>query len=116
MKDFLLLFHSEPNPNMEPSPEDIQAELKQWQDWMGGIAAQGKLKNAGEALDFEGRVVHSDGSTTDGPYAAVKEIVGGYTIVSAENLDEATKLSAGCPVLAHGGKVEIRGVMNFEGM
>ena len=111
MKDFMMLFHSESNPNMEPSPEEIQEESNLWMDWIGGIGAQGKLKHPGEALGFEGKTMHADGSITDGPYAEVKEIVGGFIIVSADNVDEAIGLAKGCPGLTNGGKVEVREVM-----
>ena len=112
----MMLFRSEPNPNMEPTPEEIQEEVKAWQDWIGGIGAQGKLKNHGEALGFEGKTMHADGSVTDGPYAEVKEIVGGFIVVTAENIDDAAELAKGCPALSNGGKVEVRDVMVFEGM
>lgn len=107
----MMLFHSEPDANMEPSPEEIQAEIKEWQDWIGGIAAQGKLKNPGEALGFEGKTLHADGAITDGPYAELKEMVGGFIIVSAESIDEAVRLAKGCPALNVGGKVEVRDIM-----
>lgn len=113
MKDFIMLFHSEPNPNMEPSPEEMQAELKKWEVWMGGIGATGKLKSPGEALGFEGKTLHGDGAVTDGPYVELKEIVGGFLIVSTETIDEAIELAKGCPVLEYGGKVEVRDVMVF---
>ena len=111
MKDFMMLFHSEPDPNMEPTPAEIEAEIKEWMDWVGGIGAQGKLKNPGEALGFEGKTMHADGSITDGPYAEVKEIVGGFCIVSADHIDEAMELVKGCPALSNGGKVEVREIM-----
>ena len=114
MKDFMMLFHSEPDPNMEPTPAEIEAEIKEWMDWIGGIGAQGKLKNPGEALGFEGKTVHADGSITDGPYAEVKEFVGGFTIVTADHLDEAVALTKGCPALSNGGKVEVREIMPTE--
>lgn len=116
MKDFMMLFHSEPEPDFNPTPEQIQEEVKAWQDWMGAIGAQGKLKDPGEALGFEGKIMHSDGAVTDGPYAEVKEIVGGFIIVSEESIDAAIKLAEGCPVLESGGKVEVRDIMNFDGM
>lgn len=112
----MMLFHSEPNPDFNPTPEQIAEEVKQWQAWMGGIGAQGKLKNPGEALGFEGKIMHADGSVTDGPYAELKEIVGGYIIVSADSLDDATELAKGCPALSNGGKVEVRDIMVFDGM
>jgi len=109
MNEFMMIFRNDKN-NSKPSPEQMQAMIKQWQDWIGGIAAQGKFV-ATNALGFNGKTVHSDSTITDGPYAEVKEIVGGYIIVKAENLDEAVKLSNGCPTLTTGGKVEIRDVM-----
>ena len=114
MKDFMMLFHSEPNPNFQPTPEQIQEEVKRWQDWMGGIGAQGKLKSPGEALGYDGKTMHADGTVTDGPYAEMKEIVGGFIIVSAENTAEAIQLAKGCPALENGGKVEVRDVMVFD--
>jgi len=55
-------------------------------------------------------------SVTDGPYAELKEIVGGFVIVSAESVDDALALAKGCPALASGGKVEVRDIMDLEGM
>lgn len=116
MKDFMMLFHSEPNPNFNPTPEEIQEEIKAWQDWIGGISAQGKLKNPGEALGFEGKTMHADGTITDGPYAELKEIVGGFIVVSANSVEEAIQLGKGCPGLSSVGKVEVRDIMVFDGM
>ncbi|NOQ71933.1 MAG: transcription initiation protein [Crocinitomix sp.] len=113
MKEFMMLFRTELNDNPPPSPEQMQAMVTTWQDWIGGIAAQGKFV-ATNALGFEGKTVQGTGVISDGPYAEVKEIVGGYIIVKAENLDEAVKLSEGCPTLAIGGKVEVRDVMVFD--
>jgi len=110
MKEFMMIFRNEKNDNPKPSPEQMQAMIKQWQDWIGGIAAQGKFV-ATNALGFDGKTVHADATITDGPYAEVKEIVGGYIIVKADDLDDAVNLSEGCPTLALGGKVEVRDVM-----
>jgi hypothetical protein len=52
---------------------------------------------------------------SDGPYTEMKEIVGGYLICKAENLDEAVAMTEGCPTLLSGGTtVEVRDVMPFE--
>ena len=59
---------------------------------------------------------HADGSITDGPYAEVKEIIGGFIVVSSDSIEGAIKLAEGCPALQNGGKVEVRDIMNFEGM
>jgi len=113
MKEFMMIFRNEKNDNPKPSPEQMQVIVKQWQDWIGGIAAQGKFV-ATNALGFEGETVNADTTITDGPYAELKEIVGGYLICKAENLDDAMKLVDGCPTLLIGGKVEVRDVMVFD--
>lgn len=112
MKEFMMIFRSDKDKPM-PSPEEMQVAVRHWQDWIGGIAAQGKFV-ATNALGFQGKTVHSNGTVTDGPYTELKEIVGGYIIVKAENLDEAVKLSEGCPTLSNGGNVEVRDVMVFD--
>lgn len=106
----MMLFRMEPNPNYELSPEQMQESMKQWQDWMGGIAAQGKFESTNQ-LGFEGKTLKANGVITDGPYAEVKEIVGGYVIVKAGNIDEAIELAKGCPILLMGGHVEVRDIM-----
>lgn len=110
MKEFMMLFRNAYNPAFKPSPEQMQASIKKWQDWIGGIAAQGKFVSTNQ-LGFEGRTLKPNKVTTDGPYAEVKEIVGGYILVKADSLDEAFELANGCPILEVGGHVEVRNIM-----
>ncbi|MGO4832161.1 YciI family protein, partial [Rhizobiaceae sp. 2RAB30] len=51
-------------------------------------------------------------STTDGPFAETKEILGGFILVEAEDLDQATKIAAGIP-LAKLGSIEVRPIMDL---
>ena len=114
MKEFMMLFRHDPSLYQEPaSQEAAQAEIQKWNDWIGGIAAQDKFVKS-DALGYVGKTLHSDGVVTDGPYAEVKEIVGGYIIVKAADMEEALKLAHGCPTLAYGGNVEVRDVMVFD--
>jgi hypothetical protein len=46
--------------------------------------------------------------TTDGPFVAVKEALGGYLIFEAENLDTAIELATRIPAARMGGAVEVR--------
>ncbi len=109
----MMIFRHTPNPDFEMTPEQIQASIKQWQDWMGGIAAQGKFVSTNQ-LGFEGKTLKPNKVVTDGPYAEIKEIIGGYVIVKANNLEEALGLAEGCPVLGYGGHVEVRNIMVLE--
>jgi len=46
--------------------------------------------------------------TTDGPFVAVKEALGGYFFYEAEDLDAAIELAARVPAASMGGAVEVR--------
>ncbi|HMJ71179.1 MAG TPA: YciI family protein [Cyclobacteriaceae bacterium] len=109
MKDFLLIYRRD--GSVEASPEQMQAMMKPWQDWLGGIAAQKKLVDQGNRLASDGGVVKSSNVVTDGPYVELKEVVSGYSIVKAGDLKEAFDIAKGCPVLTIGGTVEVRSII-----
>ena len=113
MKEFMMIFRGTGMGDYQPSQEEIQASIKQWQDWIGSIAAQGKFIGTNQ-LGFEGKVVKPGNVVTDGPYTELKEIVGGYIIVKTDSVEEATELAAGCPILQMGGNVEVRNIMQLN--
>lgn len=114
MKEFLFIYRRDATAgNFEMSPEQIQAMMKPWQDWMGGLAAQNKLIDRGNRLDGDGNVVKPNNVITNGPYVEMKEAVGGYSIVKAKDLKEASELAKGCPILSVGGTVEVRAIIGM---
>lgn len=117
MKEFILIFRNSESNSENPSPEQMQAIMKQWQDWIGGIAAQNKLVSSGNRLASEGsKVVKPNNIITNGPFVEIKEAVGGYIIVKAMSVDEAVELSKSCPILQIGGSVEVRTIVAMENM
>jgi hypothetical protein len=46
--------------------------------------------------------------TTDGPFVAVKEALGGYLFFEADDLDAAIELAARIPAARMGGAIEVR--------
>ncbi len=54
-----------------------------------------------------------DGSTltTDGPFAETKEVIGGYYLLEADDLDAAIELAARIPAARMGGAIEVRPVV-----
>ncbi len=53
--------------------------------------------------------------TTDGPFVSVKEALGGYFILEAEDLDAAIELASRVPAARLGGAVEVRPVVEYRG-
>ncbi len=96
------------------SPEALQANMMKWKTWMDTLAAQGKML-AGEPLEGGGKVLTGKArKLTDGPFAESKEVVGGYLVVDAKNLDEASEMGKGCPIFDHDGSVEVRAVREMS--
>jgi hypothetical protein len=108
MKDFLLIYRMDYSQAQKRTVDEAQAMTKKWMDWIGSIAAQNKLVDRGNRLDASGRVVKPNNVVTNGPYSDIKESLGGYSLIRAENYDAAVELAKGCPVLTVGGNVEVR--------
>ncbi len=108
MKEFLLLFRQPSFDYSNASPTEMQELAKRWKDWWKNIESQGKLVSRGPRLATEGKVLKSGGVITDGPFVEIREILGSFIIVRAENLDDAVTLAHGCPAVDQGGSVEIR--------
>ncbi len=69
------------------------------------------LDNPGTATTV--RVEDGNTLTTDGPFVAVKEALGGYLIFEADDLDVALQLAARIPAARLGGAVEVRPVVEY---
>lgn len=106
MAKFMFVYRGGNDDDM--SPEDMQKVMQTWMTWIQGGMEAGWMLDAGDALMPDGKVVHPDSTITDGPFAESKELVGGFSMVQADDLDAAVKLTAGCPMFAGGGTVEVR--------
>jgi hypothetical protein len=109
MDEFVLLFRLDIiTKEAQPSPEQLQVYMKQYHDWVGGIAAQNKF-SGGTGLSTEGKVLKWNNVVTDGPFAEIKESIAGYIIIKAKDFDEAVSLAKDCPILnGEGNSVEVR--------
>src|SRR6185312_1732549 len=96
---YLLLIH-QPNTGPGPTPEELQKIMERFRTWMDGLYAKGAVAGT-NGLEPTGKVLREPGGAviTDGPYAEAKEIVGGYVLINAANLDEAVAIARACPGL-----------------
>ncbi len=109
MEEFLLIFRRDFASKAEqPSPEQMQNHLNKWQEWFKGLTAEDKLSRPLQRWDREGKVVRPGKNVLNGPYAEIKESIGGMVFVKAKDYDEAVEIAHGCPILELGGNVEIR--------
>ncbi len=110
MSDFVYLYHG---GDAARSPERIQHTMQKWFAWLGELREKGHLKDSGLALERSGKLVKGRQKTvTDGPFAELKDVIGGFSLIDARDLEQAVELSKSCPILEDDGAVEVRPVMN----
>ena len=96
------------------SPEAQQAQMQKWLSWIEKLQKDDRYVS-GEPLLPGGKVITGSKKTiTDGPFAESKEIIGGFFIVNAKNLEDATTMAKDAPDYNFGGSVEVREVMKMD--
>ncbi len=111
MSEFTYLFRGR---EVSPSPEQMQKTMEKWMAWFKELGENGHMKDPGHPLEHTGKVVKGkQKAVMDGPYAEAKDVIGGFTVIEAKDLAQATELSKGCPILDVGGSVEVRPIQKF---
>jgi len=104
-KNYLCILRSESGHCEPPSPAQMEAMYAKFHAWKDKF--QENIVDMGGKLG-PGAVATSEG-VTDGPFVELKEIVGGFMIVSGESLEEAMEVVRESPgVGMPGSSVEVR--------
>jgi hypothetical protein len=88
-----------------PSPAQMQEMFAAFNAWREKFKDQivdigGKLKAGGKILTTSG--------VTDGPFVEMKEVIGGYMVISAESYEGAIEVARESPGYRPGASLEIR--------
>jgi hypothetical protein len=108
---YLLLIYSNEAEMAARSASAIASMTAEYTEFTKGIIQGGQFK-AGDRLKPTSaattvRVRNGQAVTTDGPFAETREQLGGYYLVEAKSLDEATAIAARIPG-AKIGSIEVR--------
>jgi hypothetical protein len=117
---YLLLIHQ----GDTPTPRDPEAWARLSEDEQKAVFADYQAINLtagvtpGLGLDAPEtattvRVENGQTLTTDGPFVAVKEALGGYLVYEADDLDAAIELAARIPAARLGGAIEVRPIVEW---
>jgi hypothetical protein len=112
MEKFMLIFQG--GQMKGASPEQMQAHMGKWMAWIEKLSKTDQYV-AGEPLLPGGKLISGPGgkTVTDGPYTEGKEVVGGFFIINAKDMNEAVSISKDCPDFELGSSVQIRQVMKM---
>lgn len=113
MERFMLIFHGGQMDGA--SPEELQAHMGKWFAWVDKLRSTNQYE-AGDPLLPGGKLVSGKGgkNVTDGPYTEGKEVVGGYFIITAKDMDEAVAIAKECPDYEVNGSTQVRQIMKLD--
>lgn len=118
MPKFIVIPRDEEGQFDTYGPEDMQRLVERYHAWSRRLAAEGRMTLGYKLRDGEGRVMHNtaDGvRVTDGPFAETKEVIGGFWIIQADDMEHAAGIVADCPHLEHDrGSLELREIEGGE--
>ena len=71
----------------------MQQHMQKWVAWIKELGEKGHIKDPGQPLERTGKLVKGKQKiVTDGPYAEAKDLVGGYTLIQANDVTHAAEL------------------------
>lgn len=111
MKEYLILIHEPDGRSVKHTDEEIKSHQSKWKAWLSEMQQQNRLA-AGKPLTLRGAVIRPVGSELHVEPNLYKlngqEIVGGYLVIKADTLEEASQIMKTCPVYEFDGFVEVR--------
>ena len=99
MANYLLVYKG--GGGMAQTEAEREKIMADWGQWFGGLAQA--LVDGGNPFSGQASTIGSDKSVKPGASSELS----GYSILKADNLEAATNLAKGCPVLSGGGTVEV---------
>ena len=113
MNEFVYLWRRPQRPPR--TPQQMQETMDKYLAWFKDMEERGHLAQYGQPLEPKtGRVVGDKAGTfSDGPYAETKDIVMGYSVITAKDFDEAVALTKDHPIFDEGGVIEIRPILKL---
>jgi hypothetical protein len=106
---YAVLIYAEPDAHLAQGDEEFQSMFQEYMALIQDprVLANGQLQPIETATTV--RVQDGRTLTTDGPFAETKEVLGGYYIIDAGNLDEAIEFASRVPAARlPGGSIEVR--------
>ena len=114
MAQYLILIYEDEAQYATASPQVLDEIMQAHNEFAAQVETHGAKLLGGNALQSTGTATSIRGGSdvTDGPFVETKEVLGGYYLVEAPDLDAALAVGKLCP--ARFGGVEVRPVMIFE--
>jgi len=104
--DYVFLFRGGANP-ADMTPQQMKTTMNNWMTWMSELKKRKQL-TLGHPLGDGGKVLSGAKGKNVKVFKDDKDAIGGFLLIKATSLADATKIAKGCPIFNNGGTVELR--------
>jgi hypothetical protein len=115
-----MLLNGDENEFADASPEETEAAMREIFAWFEKWTPAGKIADGGIHLQptSTAKTIRpgADGSpvVTDGPYLELKEVIGGFVVLEADDLDDAVAVASTWPGMRGSASVEVRPIFDHS--
>ncbi|MCX2681735.1 YciI family protein [Galbibacter sp. EGI 63066] len=115
MKKYLLLLHEDISKMQKLSPKEMEELIGAHMAWANQLAESGHMISGDGLEENSVQISGKDCVVKDGTFIESKEMIGGYYLLQAKDLDSIIDIAKACPCHLWGGTTEIRPIMEYEG-
>jgi hypothetical protein len=117
MQEYLLLIRTEGDYCDSMAPDKYKEHIAEVSGYINKLTREGKLKVA-QPLQYSGAMLQSSsGIIKDGPFIESKEVIAGYFLILAEDINEAKEIARANPIFREtDARIEIRPIKHEAGI
>jgi hypothetical protein len=113
MKKYIAILREPDGRREQHSDDEIKKHQLNWKSWLEKWRQAGKLID-GSGLTLNARIVYNADLIENKIHQNTTEIIGGFLLIKAENIDDAAAMIKTCPVYEFNGYAEIRELQNQD--
>lgn len=114
MNKYLLLLHEDREKMQKYSPKEMEKLINSHMAWASKLGESGHLVSGDGLTEKSVHISGKDCIVKDGTFLESKEMIGGYYLLQAKDLNTVIELSKECPCHLWGGTTEIRPIMDYD--
>ena len=116
MNDFLLILKTEGSVWTDLPPEKLKEHMEHGMAYIGKLISEGKLKSASPVDKGSKLITGSKGTFMDHPFNESKEVIAGYFLITATDIEEALTIAKENPIFNDiPTKIEVHPLMQVGG-
>jgi len=115
MNKFMVILHGATSDWKKMTDDEQTKMVKNYMAWVEKLKSENRLKGGSELHPIHRDLRPVNGKiVVDGPFPETKEVLTGYFIIMAKDLDEAVEVAKECPALTHGDWVQVYEMPNRD--